>query len=212
MLTTTVSDPSLSDGRVERSARTHREIQEHALRLFLKFGFDQTTVADVAAAAGISSMTVFRHFPTKEDLVLTDDFDPILVERIKAEPRKIPLVKRVARVLIRSLSEATSAERRLLLDRLRLGLVTPALRRRRWDAIYETQVAIAAALMEGRSPPMHELRVSVAAGACLFAAAEAMTRWAASGGRADPVRLMREALEVIAGPLGREINRKGTRS
>jgi AcrR family transcriptional regulator len=183
--------------------------------LFLKFGFDETTVADVAAAAGVSSVTVFRHFPTKEDLVLTDDFDPVLVERIKAEPRNVRLVQRVARVLLRSLRAATASERDLLLDRLRLGLATPALRRRRWDALYETQLAIAAALKDDGSSAMGELRVAVAAGACLFAAAEAMTRWAAEEGRADPVLLMREALEVVAGPLGddrRKAKRKGAES
>jgi len=37
-------------------------------RLFIEHGFDQTTVADVAAAAGVSVKTVFNYFPAKEDL------------------------------------------------------------------------------------------------------------------------------------------------
>lgn len=40
------------------------------MRLFTGRGYDAVTVADVAEAAGVSAMTVYRHFPTKEDLVL----------------------------------------------------------------------------------------------------------------------------------------------
>jgi transcriptional regulator GlxA family with amidase domain len=56
--------------REQRRAETQRTIQAHAVRLFTEHGYDATTVTDVAEAAGVSPMTVYRHFPTKEDLVL----------------------------------------------------------------------------------------------------------------------------------------------
>jgi AcrR family transcriptional regulator len=49
---------------------TRAKISETAARLFLERGFDAVTVAEVARAAGVSSVTVFNHFPRKEDLYL----------------------------------------------------------------------------------------------------------------------------------------------
>ena len=50
--------------------RTRARISEVAARLFLERGFDAVTVAEVAREAGVSSVTVFNHFPRKEDLFL----------------------------------------------------------------------------------------------------------------------------------------------
>jgi AcrR family transcriptional regulator len=55
--------------RERRRDQTMREIAEAALRLFDAQGYKQTTVEDVARAAGVSSRTVFRHFATKSELV-----------------------------------------------------------------------------------------------------------------------------------------------
>jgi AcrR family transcriptional regulator len=50
--------------------QTRARILEVATRLFLERGYDAVTVADVARAAGVSSVTVFNHFARKEDLFL----------------------------------------------------------------------------------------------------------------------------------------------
>jgi AcrR family transcriptional regulator len=56
--------------RERKRERTHRAISEAAIALFLARGFDAVTVADVAAAAEVSKPTLFKYFPTKEDLVV----------------------------------------------------------------------------------------------------------------------------------------------
>ena len=55
--------------------QTRARIREVANRLFIERGYDTVTVAEVAREAGVSSVTVFNHFPRKEDLFLdrTDD-------------------------------------------------------------------------------------------------------------------------------------------
>lgn len=56
--------------RERKKAETYRRLSETAVGLFLERGFERVTVADVAAAAGVSKPTLFRYFPAKEDLVL----------------------------------------------------------------------------------------------------------------------------------------------
>jgi AcrR family transcriptional regulator len=50
--------------------QTRAKIAEVAARLFRERGFENVTVAEVAREAGVSSVTVFNHFPRKEDLFL----------------------------------------------------------------------------------------------------------------------------------------------
>src|SRR5215813_14232362 len=56
--------------RARKKARTHDAIADAAISLFLTHGFDQVSVTDIAAAAEVSKPTLFRYFPTKEDLVV----------------------------------------------------------------------------------------------------------------------------------------------
>ncbi|MBO2450240.1 TetR/AcrR family transcriptional regulator [Actinomadura barringtoniae] len=55
--------------------KTRAKISQVATRLFFERGFDAVTVAEVAREAGVSSVTVFKHFPRKEDLLLDRQVD-----------------------------------------------------------------------------------------------------------------------------------------
>lgn len=56
--------------RERKKRQMYQDVSDIAVRLFLERGFDAVSVAEVAAAAGISKPTLFRYFPAKEDLVL----------------------------------------------------------------------------------------------------------------------------------------------
>lgn len=56
--------------REQKKQFTRQAISEAAIALFLEAGYEQTSVAAVAAAAGVSRRTLFSYFPAKEDLVL----------------------------------------------------------------------------------------------------------------------------------------------
>ncbi|MFD3420370.1 TetR/AcrR family transcriptional regulator [Streptomyces decoyicus] len=56
--------------RERKKLRTRQRISGEATLLFIRRGFDNVTVAEVARAAEVSTMTVFNYFPRKEDLFL----------------------------------------------------------------------------------------------------------------------------------------------
>nr|WP_202419325.1 TetR/AcrR family transcriptional regulator [Streptomyces sp. YIM 132580] len=56
--------------RERKKQRTRKTISDTAIALFLEHGFDQVSVVDIAAVAEVSKPTLFRYFPTKEDLVV----------------------------------------------------------------------------------------------------------------------------------------------
>lgn len=75
--------------RERKKARTKTAIQQQALRLFREQGYQATTVEQIAAAAEVAPSTVFRYFPTKEDLAALDDyhsFAPLLAQAFEAQP------------------------------------------------------------------------------------------------------------------------------
>lgn len=67
--------------------QTRAKILEIAHVLFLERGYDAVTVAEVARAAGVSSVTVFNHFPRKEDLFLDRSDDAVALLRAAVRDR-----------------------------------------------------------------------------------------------------------------------------
>jgi len=81
--------------RERKKAKTRAAIREHAMRLFEEQGYAATTVDQIAEAADVSQSTFFRYFPAKEDVVLTDDFDPLLVRAVRGQPADLHPVEAI---------------------------------------------------------------------------------------------------------------------
>ncbi|GAB2670449.1 TetR/AcrR family transcriptional regulator [Kribbella swartbergensis] len=184
--------------RERRRAETRHAIQRHAIRLFAERGYDATTVNDVAVAAGVSAMTVYRHFATKEDLVLYDEFDQVAAEIVAAQPADQRLVVRIARTLAATYDQAI-ADREFHLARLRLMISTPALRARHLDSQYATQESLVTALTGRSGDPALEFQARAAASACLAVVHIALLRWAAEDGEPELRRLFEEAFTATFG-------------
>src|SRR6201985_3537441 len=85
--------------RERKKARTRAPLREEALRLFREQGYYATTVEQIAAAAEVSPSTFFRYFPTKEDVVLQDDMEPLLIEALEQQPVEMGIVAAVRAAL-----------------------------------------------------------------------------------------------------------------
>jgi AcrR family transcriptional regulator len=83
-----------SDLRSRKRLATRQGISNAATRLFAERGFDQVTVDDIAAAADVGRMTVFNHFPRKEDMFFDRDEEGREVLR-EALRQRDPLVSPV---------------------------------------------------------------------------------------------------------------------
>ncbi|MCT2589533.1 TetR/AcrR family transcriptional regulator [Streptomyces sp. N2-109] len=194
--------------RERQRSETRRMIQAHAVRLFTDRGYEAVTVTEVAEAAGVSAMTVYRHFPTKEDLVLIDQPARLIAERVAASPATHPLVRRVGGALVEAATALTGGDgdeaavnERFLLDCLRLMVSTPALRARHLDSQYALQQAIVDALGDDATTPDAAFRARAATSACLAAMHTALTRWAEEDGQTELPELIARALAASFGDV-----------
>ena len=151
--------------RERKKARTRALIQEHALRLFREQGYDQTSVEQIAEAAEVSPSTFFRYFPTKEDVVLYDPFDPVLIEAFRAQPPELGPIAAIRAAMRAVLGEAQGAWVAQQQERADLLLSVPDLRRRMLDEFVASMQPFAEAVGErvGRPGSDFEIRNLVGA-------------------------------------------------
>ena len=147
--------------RERKKARTRASIREHAMRLFLQQGFAQTSVEQIAEAAEVSPSTFFRYFPTKEDVVLADDLDPILLAALAAQPPELPPLVALRRAVEGTYRELTTSELEREDERQQLLFAVPELRAAIMRQLYSSIDMIAGAIAQrlGRSPDDFEIKV-----------------------------------------------------
>ncbi len=182
--------------RERKKLKTKEAIQRAAMRLIDKQGYEATTIEQIAAAAEISESTFFNYFPTKEDVVLFDAYDPMALQMFLERPKDEPLSVGVRHVM-RQLAAAFQRDEQVIRARGRLFLEVPELRSRMWDEVERTQEIIVRLLAErtSRRPDDYELRVT--ARIIISAIFEATLEWMRSNGRRGPVELVNRALDVV---------------
>lgn len=179
---------------MNRSETTRQRLQETALRLFSERGFDAVTVEEVARAAGVSHMTFFRNFPTKESVVLDDPYDPLVGAAVAAEEDTLPALERVRRGVLTAFAEIDEPADELMRRKVRLAAGHPGLKARVWENNLRTEAVIVSALHETGAG---ELEARVAAGAVLGALTAALFDWAESEDGTSLGDRIREALALL---------------
>jgi AcrR family transcriptional regulator len=124
---------ALTDGqglRERKKARTRASLREHALRLFREQGYQATTIEQISAAAEVSPSTFFRYYPTKEDLVLQDEFDARVFEAFERQPLDVPPIAAIRTAMREGIGTLTPAEMEELALTSKLQHEVPEIRAR----------------------------------------------------------------------------------
>ncbi len=182
--------------RERKKLKTREAIQREAMRLFQKQGYDETTIEQISAAVEISASTFFNYFPTKEDVVLFDRYDPMVVSMMLSRPTNEPLSV-VVRQALEGLAGVFERDRDMILARAKLAVEVPALRARFFEEIERAQDLFSGIIggRTGRDPADFELRVL---GMVLISAVyEASREWVRRGGQGSLVELINQALDMI---------------
>ncbi|GAB3267524.1 TetR family transcriptional regulator [Sinomonas notoginsengisoli] len=189
-----MTEPGL---RERKKAKTRRLIQDVALRLFVEQGYDATTVEQIAAKAEVSPSTFFRYYPTKEDVVLEDEYDPTLIAEIEKVPPEVGVVGAFRAAVRVGFASFYDRDRELLLERMRLAFTTPALRNRILAANHEIGHTFGGAIARRLGIDEDDPRLRVAAGALMGALTAVLEQWLADDGKSDLPAMMDEALALL---------------
>jgi len=167
--------------RERKKARTRAAIREHALRLIREQGYSATTVEQIAAAAEVSPATFFRYFPTKEDVVLQDDFDLVTIEMVEAQPPELGPLAAFRAAAAQMLAGMTPEDLEEFRQSIELTAQVPEIRARALDEFARTiaQMAIPLARRAGRSPD--DFAVRTMAGAIIGVIMAATMPWDLAG-------------------------------
>ncbi|NUT32818.1 MAG: TetR family transcriptional regulator [Hamadaea sp.] len=190
------STPAPLGLRERKKARTRQALQDAALRLIRAQGYDATTVDQIAAAAEVSPATFFRYFPTKEDVIIEDEYDPVMIRRWHDADLVGTPVQRIRQVVRETMDGLSADERAAILERTRLIYSVPQLRARAWDNWMRTQRVFAELLGEQLRRPPEDLRIRAYAGAVMGAMLSVFEIWIADPSL-DLGDLLDEALAVL---------------
>jgi AcrR family transcriptional regulator len=182
---------------VTKSERTRAALLSAALELFEKRGFESTTAAQIAAAAGVSEMTFFRHFASKDAVLVADPYDPLIAEAVAAQPHGAGPLEAAANgvaVAWRAVPGPAADEVR---ERLRIVAQTPSLRGALARNSLATEDAIAEALRSRGSDPVD---ARIAAAAVVAALNASLLSWAADDDSDLGAAVLR-AVRVVGGRI-----------
>jgi AcrR family transcriptional regulator len=182
--------------RERKKLKTREAIQREAMRLFKKQGYEETTVEQIAAAAEISPSTFFNYFPSKEDVVLYDAYDPIVASLFLDRPSDEPLSVSI-RTVLNSMAGLFQRDSDIILERSKLILREPALRADVYKQLEATRDLFSSVIAprSGRTPDDIDVRILVMA--LLGGVMEATREWALRDGSVPMIDLINRAVDVM---------------
>ncbi|MFF2847915.1 TetR family transcriptional regulator [Streptomyces sp. NPDC058001] len=170
-----------------------------ALQLFVERGFEQTTIDDIVALAGVGRRSFFRYFPSKEAVVFPDH-EGRLAEMSGFLGASGPDDDPVQRVCdaARFVGRMYADNPEFSVQRYRLTRQVPGLRTHELSVVWRYEKVLAEFLRARFAVrPDRTLRADVVAASVVAAHNHALRAWLRSGGRGDVLADVDEALEYV---------------
>jgi AcrR family transcriptional regulator len=185
-----------SGGRREDKRRqTGARIFEVAMRLLRERGYEEVSVGEIAAAAGVSVPTFYAHYESKDHLILALPTADDVVRLVRSFPADMPIVDLLRGIMVTTLTGGSGIEApERVLERWRIIAASPALRLRAAGFERATAGMVLAALPpEQRDDPRTALTIT----ALMTAYTQILLHWAESDGK----RPIDEVMEEVLGAL-----------
>ncbi len=195
---TNIADVDGRSSTISRRALTRTRLADVALGLFERQGFEQTTVAQIAAGAGVSEMTFFRHFSAKHQVLFDDPYDAVIAAAVAAQPSALRPLDRVVRGFRHASSQLPEPDGDVVRRRVRIIARTATLRGAAWRNNAETEALVVEQLVADGAYP---LAAKVATAAVLAALTVALFDWSLrdESGLGDAITA---ALDIVEGRRG----------
>lgn len=183
----------------QRTAQTRLDIVRIATVLFREQGFDDTTMTEIAEAAGVARRTLYRYFPTKEDIVFESPrewlevFESAVATRRPSEPTRDLFLRALLAVM-----EHVESERDRVVEEFAILQGSAALRARRGRSDDEWISRYLELLAPDVDPdPSGMLQAAVCAMALVAAQNALMVVWATGPPDLDATALARETFAQV---------------
>ncbi|MEU6081426.1 TetR family transcriptional regulator [Streptomyces sp. NPDC047108] len=188
--------------RERKKIKTRQAIRDAAYRLFAEQGYDATPVEQIAGAAEVSPSTVLRYFPSKEEIVLTEECDAVMEQELRKRPDGEPPLESVRHVMAGTVRLFAAQGQEEMLLRARLVRDVPAIRTRMAESHVATGRMLCAVLAERTGRSVDDLELRVFAAVVLAAVEEAMLHWIEHDAQDD----LADLLDRTLGTLGRGLS------
>jgi AcrR family transcriptional regulator len=198
----------MTTGVPDRRRRVREALTAAAIELFLNKGYEETTVDEIAAAAGVGRRTFFRYFPSKEDVIFPDHEARLarVAEVFTTAPVEEPPLLTACRA-VQGVLEAYLAEGVVAVQRYRLTRDFPQLRSREIASAHSYHIAVTRYLRDRvGDEPEGALWAEVAGSAVVAAHNHVLRQWLKAGGRGDALGKADRAFRYIRETLGRDDN------
>lgn len=174
-----------------------RTTQRVAVAMFIERGFDSVTVGEIADEVGMAASTLYRHFRTKEDIVIWDEHDAAIDDALERAFKERAPLDAIRHVFVDVLATRYDADLDFQLQRVRYLYSTPQLRAADAEADLRMHVELTTGLqhfMTKRNRPAAE----VIAGASLVALDIAVDRWQQDDAQRSLADLIGESFDQLA--------------
>jgi AcrR family transcriptional regulator len=194
-------DPPAGSLRERKRLATMRHVQAVALELFERHGFARVTIEQVAQRAEVSPSSIYRHFGTKEQLVLWDEHDPMLLERLAELLDEHPPVDSMRELLRTTGHPLLGSDEARVRSAIRWWNEDPSVALAARAQFAATIQAIAQVLADARSRDADELEVQVVAGALVATIEAGLRTWYQLGFEPRLLDLLDQAFATLADGL-----------